>query len=137
MVLKVSGLSDAALLSAQVPGHFQSALHASWGLQVPLGSVCFGQPRSVVVSVPTAALGDPATAASAASRVRVDVEYLCSNSLDVQACSAEGLAVAAAADGEAVVQALRLRAAAALHAFAKAPRPESLPVQHVVRAEVC
>ena len=59
VTVKVSGLSDAALAAAAVPGH--AFTRASWGLQVEVGAVGFGQSRDVVVSVPRGLVGDAAT----------------------------------------------------------------------------
>lgn len=50
MVLRVSELPNGAVEAAKVLGFTPD--RASWGLQIPLGSICFGQSRDVVVSVP-------------------------------------------------------------------------------------
>ena len=61
-VVKLSGLPDAALEAATVPG-YSSLVKSSWGLQVEIGPVMFGQTRDVIVSVPQHSLaGDGAAA---------------------------------------------------------------------------
>jgi hypothetical protein len=61
-VVKLSGLSDAAVKAATVPG-YSSLVKSSWGLHVEIGPVMFGQSRDVIVSVPQHLLaGDGAAA---------------------------------------------------------------------------
>ena len=104
VTLRVSGLPAAALASAEVPGFARDAVaRPSWGLSLPLGPLRFGQPRAVVLSIPTAALGEPADAPAEAhaeahadpiglaallGSLRVDVDFAPCGS-GAEACDAE------------------------------------------------
>jgi len=106
---KVSGLCD--LTHVTTPGNTNTK--ASWGLQIPLGSVMFGQSKDLIVSVPSELFE------SIAASVRVDVDYMTSGGLEKQIAFTEG--IERVDDVEALVQGIRVRTVDLLRVLLKLP----------------
>jgi hypothetical protein len=70
LVLKLSNVGDVD--GVDVLGYSKTLTKASWGLQIPLGSITFGQAKDVVLRVPAGS----SAATSGGAGIRADLDYM-------------------------------------------------------------
>jgi hypothetical protein len=107
---KVSNIIDFEKDLSKVTTTGVDHVKASWGIQVPLGAVMFGQTKDFVISVPSDLI-------SSNQQMRVDVDYLQSGSLEKQIASIEG--IENTSDEEVLVQGARVALVALLRDIRK------------------